>query len=115
MEPKSDAGAAAEARAARHLEEKGWTILERNFRAKVGELDIVARDGECVVFVEVRSRAGAAFGGAAASVDFRKRRKLLKAAQLYALKHGLDDCPMRFDVVVVEAGRLDHLEDAFSN
>lgn len=105
-------GLAAEERAARFLSDKGWEILERNFRAKVGELDIVARDGECVVFVEVRSRSRADYGGAAASVAVSKRRKLTRAARLFIQRNALD-CPMRFDVVAIDGERLEHIEDAF--
>lgn len=106
------AGLAAEERAAKHLEGKGYSILARNFTAKLGELDIVARDGETVVFVEVRARSREDFGGAAESVVWSKRRKLIRAAQLYIQKNALD-CPMRFDVVTIQGETLEHIEDAF--
>ncbi len=105
-------GDAAEERAAAHLRSKGYEILDRNFRAKFGELDIVARDGGCVVFVEVRKRSRADFGGAAESILWSKRRKLIRAAQLYAAQKNLD-CEMRFDVVTIQGDVLEHIEDAF--
>jgi putative endonuclease len=105
-------GDAAEDRAAAYLTGRGYRIVERNFRAKVGEIDIVARQGEVVVFVEVRSRAGAAFGLPQETVGREKRRKLIRAAQVYAQARGLD-CPLRFDVIADGPGGLEHIEDAF--
>ena len=105
-------GDAAEDRAAAFLAGRGYRIIERNFRAKVGEIDIVAMQGEVVVFVEVRSRAGTAFGLPQETIGRDKRRKLLRAAQVYAQARGLD-CPMRFDVIAEGPGGLEHFEDAF--
>jgi putative endonuclease len=108
-----DVGVQAENRAAEYLGALGYDVLERNFRAKCGELDLIARDGDTVVFVEVRARNHAGYGTAAETVGWSKRRKLVKTAQLYALLRKLD-CPMRFDVIGVEPGRLEHITDAFS-
>lgn len=83
-----------------HLSEAGLQLLARNVRFKGGELDLVMRDGDTTVFVEVRYRADARFGGGAASVDLRKRRKLVLAAQLFLQRHPvLAKRPCRFDVV----------------
>ena len=79
----SDAGAEAEVLAAAFLERRGLIIVERNFRRRCGELDLVARDGGTLVFVEVRLRRGNAFGGAAASITAAKRTRLVRAASLY--------------------------------
>ena len=106
-------GGEAEARAAALLESKGLRILERNFVAKVGELDLVARDGDTVVFVEVRSRGRSAFGSALESITPAKLRKLIKTAQYYAMIKRLD-CPMRFDVVAESPAGLEHLPNAFT-
>ena len=70
---KQLAGDGAEEQAARHLAEHGLAIVARNYRTRLGEIDLVAREGETLVFVEVRQRASAHFGGAAASIDHRKR------------------------------------------
>lgn len=105
-------GDAAEERAVSFLKAKGYAVVERNFRAKVGELDIVARDGETVVFVEVRSRGRTSFASAAETIGRDKRRKLLLAAKLYAQARGLD-CPMRFDVLAEGPDGFEHFEDAF--
>ena len=103
----------AEDAAAEHLRKLGYAILERNFRTRLGEIDIVARDGDSVVFVEVRSRADASFGSPQETVGFVKQRRIIKAAAFYAQSRGLD-CPMRFDVIAIVAGRLEHITDAFA-
>jgi len=94
-------GAAVEAAARRHLLRSGLRGLAANARFRSGEIDLVMLDQRtgCVVFVEVRYRAGDAFGGGAASVDARKRRRLLRAAQLFLQMYRLADAPCRFDVV----------------
>ena len=112
MTSRADAGRAAEDAAAALLRGKGMTVVERNFRAKVGEIDLVAKDKDEIVFVEVRARASSSFGGAAASVGGAKRRKLIKAAQLWLQARSWTG-PCRFDVVAVDAGRAEHIPAAF--
>ncbi|MFI5349702.1 MAG: YraN family protein [Elusimicrobiota bacterium] len=107
-----ETGKKAEDLAAAYLQTKGLTIIEKNFLARVGEIDIVAKDGDEVVFVEVRARASREYGGAAASVGGAKRRKLIKAAQLWLQARNWDGA-CRFDVVAVDAGRLEHIPSAF--
>ncbi len=93
-------GEAAEALAATFIEGRGLRIIARNYRCRHGELDLIARDGEMLVFIEVRRRSGNAFGGAAASIDAAKREKLLKAARHYLA--GLLTAPAcRFDAVLL--------------
>ena len=91
--------------ACRELERRGYAILARRYRARGGELDVVARDGATIVFVEVKARQGRAFGHAAESVGFVKRRRIAQLAQAFILRHGLTGHPCRFDVVAI------HLED----
>ncbi len=108
------AGSAAEDLAARHLESQGLAIIDRNWRCRAGEIDLVARDGATLVFVEVRLRTSAAFGGALASVDAHKRRRILQAARLYL--SGRPDTPCRCDVVVLDRldpARIEWIRDAF--
>lgn len=105
-------GREAEDRAAELLRAKGIVVVERNFRAKVGEIDLVAKDRDEIVFVEVRARASDAFGGAAASIGGAKRRKLIKAAQLWLQARSWTG-PCRFDAVVFEGGRAEHFPAAF--
>lgn len=109
---RADIGRSAEDAAAALLTAKGMSVVEKNFRAKVGEIDLVLRDGEEIVFVEVRARASASFGGAAASVGGAKRRKLIKAAQLWLQARSWAG-PCRFDVVALDAGRIEHIPAAF--
>jgi putative endonuclease len=95
-------GRAAEAAAARMLERSGYRILTSNFRAKGGELDLVAMDGKALAIVEVRYRASDRFGGAAASITAGKRSRIIRAARaLLATNPLLAKLPARFDVVEV--------------
>lgn len=95
-------GAAAEAAALAHLQAHGLRLLERNARFKVGELDLVMRDGDSLVFVEVRLRNARAWGDGLDSVDPRKRAKLVRAALAWLQRHpALAQAPARFDVVGV--------------
>ena len=85
------------------LKKQGYKIIERNYRTKMGEIDIIARDGEYTVFVEVRLRKSNAFGTPADTIDERKQQKIIKTAQLYAVKNDIYDTPMRFDAVLINA------------
>jgi putative endonuclease len=105
-------GDAAEQAAGRLLRQHGLQIVARQVGYRVGELDLVARDGATLVFVEVRSRARP--GRAAASVDGLKRRRIVLAAQRYLQVHFGDRWPpCRFDVVIAEADRIEWLRAAF--
>jgi putative endonuclease len=107
-------GAEAEAMAAAFLEHEGLKILARNYRCRLGEIDLVAREGDTTVFVEVRSRGSSAFGGAAASITAAKRQRLLKAARHYISRQAaLPQC--RFDAVLIEGepARIEWLRNAF--
>ncbi len=111
-------GRRGEALAAERLVQAGYRILERNPRHGGGEIDLVADAGGVVVFVEVRSRASTAFGGAAASVTREKQARLSRAAEGYLATRGWLDRPARFDVVAVEgplgAERVTLIPDAFA-
>ena len=94
----AERGAEAEEQAARFLERQGLCILQRNYRTRQGEVDVIARDGATLVFVEVRARRSLAFGGAAASVDWSKQHRIAAAARHYLLRLGSEP-PCRFDVI----------------
>ncbi len=96
-------GGFGEEAAARYLEQKGYAILARNYRVRGGELDIVARDGPVLVFVEVKQRRDADFAPAADAVDAFKRKRLLRAAQGYLDEHR-ETAPARVDVIEVYTG-----------
>lgn len=94
------AGAAAEQRALQHLTAEGLLLVERNARFRAGEWDLVMLEGELLVFVEVRLRQHRGYGGPLASVDWRKQRKLERAAALWLQRHsGHGQRRVRFDVV----------------
>ena len=107
------AGASAEALAADYLTRRGLTIVERNFRTRFGEIDLIARDGRTLVFVEVRLRRSARFGGAVESITARKRARLVAAANGYLLRLGRLP-PCRFDAILMrslDAGAIDWRRD----
>jgi putative endonuclease len=102
---RQESGQRAEELAAGFLRQQGLAILMRNYRCRVGELDIVAREGDVLVVAEVRTRADDGYGGAAASVDRRKQLRLTRAAaRLLQQRRDLAQLPVRFDVIVVRAG-----------
>jgi putative endonuclease len=114
---RKDAGARAEALAAAYLEAQGLAIVARNFRNRHGELDLVARDGATLVFVEVRLRRRGDFGGAAASITAAKRGRMVKAAQGYLATLPREPA-CRFDAVLLDAldpGRIEWLRDIVAN
>src|SRR5216684_2157475 len=87
--------------ACRDLEGRGYAILARRYRRRAGELDIIARDGPTVVFVEVKAREGREFGDAVEAVTSLKRRRMRQVALQYLVRHRLTNCPCRFDVVSI--------------
>ena len=109
-------GALAEDRALAHLQAAGLRLLERNYRTPGrggGEIDLILRDADgTLVFVEVRSRASRAFGGAGASITSSKRRRLIFAAQHYLLRLNPPP-PCRFDAVLIEGDSIQWLRAAF--
>jgi putative endonuclease len=94
-------GSRSERAAGRHLRKLGYRILQFNFLCPGGELDIVAVDGRCIVFAEVRSTAGSDWEQTALSIDQRKQRRMTQAALSYIHRHGLRDPDWRFDVLIV--------------
>ena len=108
------AGQCAENSACAFLESQGFTIVTRNFLRRVGELDVVARDGDLLVIAEVRMRASDQFGGAAASIGRSKQRRIAATAGLLLQHHPeLRRCRVRFDVILVRDGSIEWLKHAF--
>ena len=121
LSPRQKAGREAERQALEHLCRQGMTLLAQNWTCKRGELDLVMLDGDTVVFVEVRYRLHAGWGGALESVDARKRQKLVLAAQYFLQKEAQwAEHPCRFDVLAMEGSasqdtRLNWIRNAFDS
>ena len=109
-----------EAQAVSFLEHKGLKILTCNYRCSAGEIDIIARDRNFLIFVEVKTRRSVSFGSPQEAVGRHKQRQILRAAQWYLLQHKIGKLQPRFDVIAVlwqswdASPRIDHIEDAFS-
>jgi len=107
-------GKLAETLAADYLRSRGLRLLERNYRCRLGEIDLIMADGPALVFVEVRLRRSAEFGGAAASITRAKRQRILLAARHYL--SGRTEGPCRFDAILLDApdpNRIEWIKDAF--
>ena len=117
-DPRHQFGQDSETSAEQFLRRKGYTILERNLRTTIGELDLVADDHGVLVFVEVKARTTGAFGGALLAVGRRKQAKLVRLAGQYLAQRHLSDRVCRFDVVLVQGDaessfQIEHIEHAF--
>ena len=115
MSTRQAKGAAAEQLAAEYLLRQGLSIVERNFRVRGGEIDLVCRDGKTTVFVEVRLRSHGDFGGAAASITAAKQARLIMAARHWLLRRG--ETPCRFDCVLLDGldpQTIEWLRNAFA-
>ena len=110
-------GSRGEEAAALYLERHGYKILARNFRVPAGEIDIVAKTGDTLVFAEVKTRRSESCGRHAQAVDYRKQQKIIMTARWYLRQRHLDECPCRFDVLEVyargETCHIRHLAGAF--
>lgn len=112
-------GRRGEKMAVEYLRGQRYIILEVNYRKPYGEVDIVARDGNTLVFIEVKTRHTLVYGTPFEAVDSRKQRQISRVAQEYLQVKGLNDCPARFDVVAVlldrleRPSRIDHIKNAF--
>lgn len=108
-------GKTGEDLACAELERRGYAIVARRYRERGGELDIIARDGPTLVFVEVKARDGRAFGDAGEAVTALKRRRIAQIALGFVTRHRLHDCPCRFDVVTVHLDEGRVVIDVFQN
>ena len=112
---KRKVGAFYESLTADWLESRGWTVLERSYRCRVGEIDLIARKGKNLSFIEVKYRTGAWYGGSPEAVDRRKQMKIIRVAQWYAACHPwTETMNCRYDVAAFrEDGTLEYIEGAF--
>jgi putative endonuclease len=103
--------------AEKFLQDKGYSILKRNFRVRTGEIDLVARHKDYIVFIEVKFRNGVGYGYPRESVGLAKQRRIIKTAMFYIAAHNLDNDDFRFDVIEVlsngEQTEINHIENAF--
>lgn len=111
-------GSYGERLAAEHLERTGWRILDRNYRVGRREIDLVARRGGVVAFIEVKARRGREYGDPLEAVTARKRREIETVAATWLERHGAPDDVYRFDAIAIRldrsgASRIEHLEDAW--
>jgi putative endonuclease len=114
LSPKQEQGRKGEASALAYLQRHGLVLIEANFRCKLGEIDLVMREGATLVFVEVRQRADRSRGGAAASITPAKIRRIVRAAQVY-LQRFRRLPPCRIDVVAIDGARLEWLQNAIES
>lgn len=108
-------GQRAEQTACQYLNRNGLVLVTRNYHCRCGEIDLIMRDGESLVFVEVRYRRSNHFGSSAETVDFRKRKKLIHTAQHYLQTHPQEQKrPARFDVIAMEgSNQIEWIRCAF--
>ena len=112
-DPRHRAGVAAENVAAVALRLQGYQVLEQRFRYRRSDVDLVARRGSLVVFVEVKSRSDDRFGTALEAVTARKQARVVKAASVWLSRHARPADAARFDVITVEDGHVEWVQDAF--
>lgn len=117
MSANQTLGSRGEALAAQHLQQRGYRILETNWRCRVGELDIIAQQGETLVFVEVRTRRAHSTEEAFASVTADKQERFLRAVQIYLNTQATEEVDWRMDVIGIALPRhsapiIEHVEDA---
>ncbi len=97
-----------------HLQRLGYRVLSRNVRTPEGEIDIIARDGKTVVFIEVKARRSQRFGSGISAVDAKKRRRIRESAANYMQFYPQGENTMiRFDVITIEHGNVSHVREAF--
>lgn len=115
MENKRKIGTDYEKQAAEYLIQKKFRIVRQNFYCKSGEIDIIARDGEYLVFVEVKYRRDASYGSPLEAVNVKKQKRICRAASYFCVRYGYSmDRPFRFDVVAILGnGEITHVQNAF--
>ena len=109
-------GTQGEKLAAKYLTRQGLKLIEKNYRCRFGEIDLIFNQGRCLIFVEVRVRSNPNFGGAASSIDQRKQEKLIRTAKYYLSQSGdKQELPCRFDVVLLNhRSEIEWIKNAFS-
>lgn len=111
-------GQKGEKQAAKYLKKKGYKLVTANYRCQYGEIDLIARDADILIFIEVKTRTSTDFGDPAAAVDYRKQQQISKVAHHYLVTHHNDDVDARFDVISVlspngKKTEIEHITNAF--
>lgn len=101
--------------AAKYLEEKGYEILERNYRIRTGEIDLIARDARYLVFIEVKYRKNLQMGDPLEAVDVRKQQRIYQTARYYLHQKKWENMPCRFDVIGITGTQICHIRNAFGS
>lgn len=110
---KRKIGAEGETKAVNYLKRKGLNILIKNYNCKLGEIDIIAKDCDTIVFIEVKYRKDLKKGRPYESVDYFKQKKIIKSAMWYSVEHNIFDKPMRFDVLEIIGEEVSWIKNAF--
>lgn len=111
---KRQLGSDFEEKACDYLTKQGYSIIERNFRTHKGEIDIIAKEGDCLVFVEVKYRSGDKYGYSAAAVNSHKQKIIYRVAEGYLSYHKeYQNKPCRFDVIAFDCNNMTHIKNAF--
>lgn len=116
MATHNDFGTEGEALAEQYLKGKGYSILAKNYRFEKSEIDIIAKQENTIIFVEVKARTGNRYGFPEEAISDKKKEKLMQGAEAYLLENTLQ-CPIRFDVIAITKSansiEIEHIEDAF--
>jgi putative endonuclease len=113
MATKREIGVEGEELATKALKKRGYKIIEKNFRSKFGEIDIVAEEKGCLVFIEVKRRTSGSFGGSFDAIDGKKKEHMVRSAQYYLKSHKCFNRRTRFDVVGIDGDELKIIQHAF--
>lgn len=107
-----DLGAKGEAKAKRYLVLRGWKILESNYNTPFGEIDIIAKRKDVIAFIEVKTRLSDAFGIPSEAVDNKRKQRYIMGAKYFLMNKNVD-LTVRFDIIEIYRGQLNHIENAF--
>ena len=106
-------GAKGEKTVVKYLKKQGYTVLEKNYKTRLGEIDVIVKKDETIIFVEVKTRTSDTYGRPSEAVGYEKQRKYVKVAQEYLLKNKLLSQKCRFDVIEIINDEINHIIDAF--
>ena len=111
-------GLKGEKAAKRYLRKKGYKLLDANYQCRFGEIDIIAKKENTIVFCEVKTRSEGMLAAPQESVDYYKQQRLIKTAQIWLQAKKIDDCPLQFDVLAItyigDKAEIEHIENAIS-